>query len=322
MATDIRFMKLIGLITLCGFIMSPCAISAPASNKHSLDKMVAIVNDAVITQSELDQAMNAIKKQSEAANAPIPSLSLLQKKALDQLIYRKLQLQLAEQNGLRINDTEVTKAINTIAETNKVTLAQLYQKIAEDGMSIADYRKEIREELTLQQIERQEVGSKISMTPQQVKEFMRSTSSQTASTNRSYRIEDILVALPDSPTPDNIANAKKQAQALLEKLHQGTTFENLSPDDYNDLGWRKLSEVPSAFTDHVAKAKTGSVIGPIQTDNGLHIVYVQAVRDDNNQAASFEAAQQQLYQQKFEEALHQWTAKLRSQAIIIINPQG
>jgi peptidyl-prolyl cis-trans isomerase SurA len=321
-----------GLIVLC--TLFSCGQVIAKSKAQSLDGIVAVVNDTVITQSEIDQATAAIKSQMMNANVAVPEPKALQKQVLEQMITRKLQLQAAEQAGIHVKDDQIDRAINSIAEGNHLSVTELYDKVTSQGMSKESYRKELREEITLQQIEQQEVGAKITLTPEEVKTFLRSKAWRAAlpPAAKEYYLEDIIVLLPETANATDIDAAKKQADELLAKVRQGTSYKDIataeaknSSVEESDLGWRKVSEIPSAFATEIAAMKKGDVLAPIQTSNGFHIIHLADIRDEhieaNNTAApTEEQAKQMVYQKKMEAAVKKWVARLRTQAVINLHP--
>lgn len=331
MIKSLRFI----LIALSALLLSPAIFAK--NSQQSLDGIAAIVNDSIVTQSEVNTALNAVKAEMRGANTPMPPAKALQQKVLQQVIDRKLQLLAAEQAGIKISDKQVDETIDNIAKENGVTADVLYSKITTQNLTRTEYRKEIRDELTLQQIEQQQVGSKVVMNPEEVKSFMRSKEWQTAAglntpSVKEYRVEDLIVLLPDSASARDIANAKARAATLMTQAMQGANYNSLiKPDDkaleVSDLGWRKLEEIPSAFANQVAAAKKGNIIGPIQAGNGFHVIHLVDMRQANNttsapQKLTEKDAQQMVYQRKFAEALKRWIAKLHSQAVINLHPDS
>lgn len=312
---------------LFSLFINPTHAATP--KEQSLDNIVAVVNDVAITQTELNEAMDAMKKQMASNNAPTPAESILRKQILQQMIDRKIQLQLAEQAGIKVDDAQIDKTINHIAENNNVTATQLYEQVTQQGLTTASYRKEIHDEMIIQQIQQQQVGAKITVTPQEVKDFMHSKPWQ-ASNNKEYHLEDILIELPDSPTTDQIQEARSHASAVLGKIHHGMSFRSAAIEESSgnkalqggDLGWRKVSEIPSAFAERVLQMKANDIAGPIQTSNGFHIIHVAAIRETaTKDTESSREVEQQLYQRKIDEAIQTWIAKLRSQAFINMNTE-
>jgi peptidyl-prolyl cis-trans isomerase SurA len=292
--------------------------ATPKKNTESLDRIVAVVNDSIITQSELNEAMQNIKKQMAASNTPAPSHEVLEKRVLDQLIDRKLQMLLAEQAGVQITD--------------EISVKELYSKVASSGVDVNSYHKEIREEMLIQEIQQHEVGAKINITPQEVNDFTRSASWK-AFYNKEYHLEDILIALPEAPTPQNVAQAKKQAEAVLAQLHKGKSFSQVAIAESGntralqggDLGWLKLPQIPPTFSSELVHMKVNDIMGPVATPNGFHIIRLAGLRE-TTASVSAEAQRKQveqlLYQRKLEEGLQSWVTKLRSEAFINTHPES
>lgn len=302
-------------------LLSLCLCLMPISwaAQQSLDRIVAIVNDAVITQSEFNHAVSIVNRQF--AGTAAPSQEVLRKQVLDQLINRALQLQIAEQMGMKITDEAVNKAITSIAKQNHLSLAQLYLKVQEQGLSKKDYRSEIHDEMLFQQLQQQEIGSKIMIHPQEVDDFLRSQAWQSNSA-KEFHLEDVLVALPDAPTSEQIAIARNKANELIAKLKQGSQVQTATKKA--DLGWRQLTEIPTAFASELVHLQGNDFLGPIQTSNGFHIVHVAGMRDvkgasAHNKIPSKREVQQLIYQRKFDENVKVWLAKLRGEAFIKID---
>jgi len=317
-----------------GIILTTLTTASMSSAVHAaehLDRIVAIVNDSVITQSELNEAIDKIKVNFKRNNASLPTSDVLHKQVLDQIVNKKLQLQLAEQMGVRVTDADVEKAISGIAKGNKVTVSELYQKVAEQGISKQEYLKNIREELIIHHVQQQAVGSKLIVAPQEVEAFMRSKT-WLESNSKEYHLEDILIALPDAPSPQDVAKAKKRAEDTLAKIRGGLSFSQAAAAESGepnalqggDLGWRKLPEIPNAFASELLHMKDNDIAGPIQASNGFHIFRLAGVR---NVGKAIDAAQQRaqvqqlLFQRKVEESLQHWIMKLRSEAFINTNPE-
>ncbi|MHB1948944.1 MAG: SurA N-terminal domain-containing protein [Gammaproteobacteria bacterium] len=303
-----------------------------AKSAESLDRIVAVVNDTVITQSELSESMQTIKKQLQSSNVSLPPQTAFRKQVLEQLINKKLQMQLAEQMGVNITDTDVDKAIAMIAENNKLPIKELYEKVAESGMNLKDYRKQIHDELLLQQVQQQAVASKINITPQEVNDYMHSKAWQAYNT-KEYHLEDILIALPETPTPQEVAAAKKRAETLIAKIKSGLDFKEAAVAESGetnalqggDLGWRKLPEIPSAFATGLVNLQVHDLLGPIQTPNGYHILRLEGVRslsEHTTLAQQRDQVQRLIFQRKFEDGLQSWTTKIRSEAFINTNPES
>lgn len=317
--------KYIAVALLCGSLWNSYVLA-----DESLDKIVAIINNGVIVESELNDAIANIKKQFSSANTSLPPEDALRKQVLEQLVTKRLQLQIADMAGIEINDEKIDKAILSIAKKNRLTEAELYQELARRGINKETYRKDIHDEYIIHQVQEKAVAASINITPQEVDDFMRSAAWQ-AHNNKEYHLEDILVALPDTPSTTDINHAKKRADELLNKIRNGADFNEVAMSESNgdkalqggDLGWRKLPEIPTAFSNPILLAKEGDIVGPIQTPNGFHLLHIDGIRNAGSELKGDEQKrqiQQLLFERKFEEGLQNWMSKIRSEAFIDMNP--
>ena len=301
---------------------------AHAAPTEHLDRIVAVVNDDIITGTEFSHALQATKMQMAARQVPVPASDQLQKKVLDQLINQKVELQLAKQNGMIASEQEVTNAIRQIASENHVSTESLYQRVSQSGMSPQEYREQIRDQLVMRKLQQQEVVNHINITPDEIKNFMQSNAMQ-LNNAKEYHLEDILVPVSDTPSTEEVAKAKERAQGILAKVKQGQPFQSVAAAESGgsqalqggDLGWRKIAEIPSAFVDDVANMKVNGFAGPIQTANGFHILHLAAERaNGKHEAPSEQQIQRFLMERKFEEALLGWESKVRASAYVAIMP--
>jgi peptidyl-prolyl cis-trans isomerase SurA len=299
------------------FFFSLCDVSYAAKTNEQLDQIVAIVNDDVVTRSELTHSLALIKLQMTESHMALPASAILRQQVLDQLINKKLQLQIAQQAGIKMTDKDVDQFIQRIADQNQVSTQTLYARLTQEGMSVSDYRKEMREQLILQKLQQQEVISHVTVSPDEITAYMHSDMWHNTNTNANeYRIDDILIALPDTPSSQQIADAKQKAQQMMAELQQGKKITQ--PVQETDLGWRKLAEIPNEYADQVINMKAKQIVGPIQTANGFHILKLTDLRSNNNLEADRKQVESVLLQRKFEEAIKTWISKLRAQAFIKI----
>ncbi len=297
---------------------------------QSLDQMVAIVNDDLITRSELDRAITSAKMQISQQNPTLSnSEKSLEKQALDQLINKKLQLQAAAQAGLTVSDDEVEKAIQTIASQNNVTADVLFDHVKQEGMTPAVYRTEIHDQIVLQRLQQHEVAGKVTVTPEEIASAMKSAPAPVQAKGPSeYRVLDIVIPTSDTPTTQELTAAKTRADRITQKLKIGVAFDKIAATEANakpameggDLGWRSLAEIPTAFADSVAGMKKQSVAGPIKTGNGFHVLVMTDIRTQGDTSPSNDrkTVEAMLLQKKFEQAIQVWMSRLRSQAFITI----
>jgi peptidyl-prolyl cis-trans isomerase SurA len=317
---------LICCVSLAVFGVAESFAKATKLTEESLDQIVAVVNDDVVTTSELQQALATAKMQIAQENIPTPADSVLRKQVLDQLINKKLQLQLAKQSGVQVTDSDLNAAIARVASQNHVSVGELYQHLNQEGMSSKDYRAEMRDQLIMHKLQQQEVVSHIAISPQEVDKFMHSQQWQHNS-EKEYKLDDILIPISDTPSPEEINAAKVHATMVFTKLNQGQNFQAIAQAESadakhalqgGDLGWRKLPEVPSAFAEKIVHMKPKEISAPIQTPNGFHIIRLADVRSAGQEAGapSRKEVENLLLQRKFEEAVQNWVSKLRTRAFI------
>jgi len=308
----------------CGALLS-VALSMSTfaqAQSESLDKIVAVVNDGVITQSQFSQALSIAKKQLAATHAAMPAD--FHKVILNQLIDRQLQLQLAHTAGIEVDNKTLNTAIAGIAQQNKMSVTELLKEVTLQGMSVAQYKSELSTELTIQKLQQQEVASKVVITPEELKAYMHSAKWQVRN-DREYRLEDILIPLSDSPNKSETLAAEKQAQAIYTQLKtHPNSYQRDANIEKNDLGWRTLAQIPTIFSDKILLLKKHDLMKPVLAGNGYHIVILTDIRDINTQTAANHSkeAEQMLYQKKFTEEMQNWLSKIRSQAFINTQLQG
>jgi peptidyl-prolyl cis-trans isomerase SurA len=259
-----------------------------AHSGTELDRVVAVVNDDVILESELDKRVADITQQISARNTALPPKDVLRKQVLDQMITAKLELQQADAKGITVSDDEVNQTISRIAERNGVTLSQLPDKLKEQGMNYADFRQELRDQIIIQKLQQQLVQDQMRITPREVEAQVK-LDEESGGSNTQYHLSQILIATPINPTAEQVAAAHKKAEAIYEKLKQGADFAATavaSSDGQQalkggDLGWRKQSELPTIFADIITSMNPGDISEPVQSPSGFHIVKVDDVKRED-----------------------------------------
>lgn len=249
-----------------------------------LDKVVAVVNDNVITSSELEKQVEVLRQQITAKNMQLPPEDVLRKQVLQHLIDVELQLQLAKRNDLTIDTTELNEAIAKIAQNNKISLTQLREEIIKQGIGWEEYRENIRKEMLLSRLQQKAVGKDIVVSAQQVEDYLK-TAEHNDKAQQTYHLQNIVIPLPEEPTTEQVNKAKEKARILLTKIKQGDDFNRMaiaeSSGEYalegGDLGERHLAELPEIFASKVTSMKVGEVVGPLRTGNGFQLIKLVAI---------------------------------------------
>lgn len=268
---------------VCFLALLPMLTMAEPS--QVLDKVVAVVNDNVITASELDTQVAALRNQLAATKAEIPSEEILRKQVLRHLIDVDIQLQLAKRNDFTIDTAELDRSIEKIAKSNNMTLTQMREALQSQGMDWESYRENVRKEMLISRMQQQAVGKDIIISSQQVEDYLKTTHFKDKE-QQVYHLQNIVIPLPEEPTTEQLKRAQSKANSLLAKIKQGEDFATLaiaeSSGEYalegGDLGDRHLGELPEIFAEHVVDMNVGGVIGPLRAGNGLQLIKLVSVQ--------------------------------------------
>lgn len=273
--------------------LSPLAGAAVDDNtakRDAFDRIVAIVNDDVITQTELEFEMDAVKQQLRQQQTPVPSDSVLQKQVLERLIMMRIQLQRAERRLLRVDDESLNQAIENIARQNGLDLSQFRRALESSGLSYNEYRERIRDEMVISRLQQRQVQRKINVTDQEISDFLANRDLQDRS-NEEYHLQHILFEVPEAANAERIQAAKQKAQNVLQQLKEGADFTQMAIANSDgqqalsggDIGWRKLAEIPSLFADLVVDMEKGGLSDVIRSPSGFHIIKLADKRSDEKQ---------------------------------------
>jgi peptidyl-prolyl cis-trans isomerase SurA len=249
-----------------------------------LDRVVAIINEGIVTESELDDEESAISKQLAQNNVKLPAPDVLRSQVLERLVMQQVELQRAERIGLKISDEQLNSAIGDIAKRNNMTLAQLPNALAAQGMDYALFRDATRKEMTMSLLRDREVRAKINITPRELDQFMERLK-RLPGEDDEYDVADILIALPSEATQAQVDELAKKAQEVYERARNedfarlAVAFSNSQTAlDGGALGWRKGGNLPTDLAEAIVALKPGEVSKPIATANGFHIVKLNGVR--------------------------------------------
>ncbi len=255
-----------------------------------INQIIALVNDKVITQTQLEKEMVVIKNQLRAQRTPMPADNLLAKQVLDKLILQSIQLQQADRRHIRVSDEALNSEINRIAGVNGMDIYELRQALQRDGIPFPEYRERLRKEIIIFQLQQRMVMSKVTITEQEIKNFISNQSLQGGG-NKAFRLGHILIVIPESATANEIQMARSDALAVIDELKSGKDFAEVAVArsggqqalQGGDLGWRKLTEMPTLFSDLVVDMKLGDTSDPIRSPSGFHIIKLLETRTNEKQ---------------------------------------
>ena len=274
---------------LIAFLLSAVPISAIAQ-VGVLDRVVAIVDEDVVLESEVRQRLSDIYTQIQKSGTQLPPEDILTQQVLERLISERLQLNMGYSAGIRISDEELNDAMGRIAASNQLTMEQYVEQIHSSGQTLSALREEIRSEMILSRVQQGFVMRRINISSQELDNFLSSEEGRFM-TSPDVNIGHILLPVP-SGTSTTEANAiLERAQDLLSQVQSGTDFKQLaianSADQTalqgGDLGWRKMAQLPGVFIEAVEKLEVNNVSEPIRSDAGFHLVKLYERRGGGEQ---------------------------------------
>ena len=280
-----RHLRAAGAILLGAALCAPAAYAqstaAPPAKVETLDRIVAIVNDEVITKYEMDDQKRLVMAQLKRQGTELPAPDVLEKQLLERLINERAQLQWAKDSGIRIDDAQVERAIGRIAEDNKMTQSQFLALLKQDNIPFSKFREDLRGEMMLARVREREVENKIVVSEAEIDNYLATQATQTGN-QQEYRIAHILVLLPEQANAEQIGARRSRAEDALKQLKEGKDFAQVAAgySDASDalaggsLGWRAHGRLPTVFADVVPTLKPGEISGILKSANGFHIVKV------------------------------------------------
>ena len=265
------------------YIITTClclGLASQAANaRQALDKVVAVVNDDVITQNELDNRIADFILQLKLDRNSKEQMKALRKQVLERMIGTRVQMQMAKQMGITIDDISLNRMIEKIAQSNKLSLEQLKATLSKDGVDFARFREQTREDLIIKQLQQRVVTSKINISDQEVQRFIDNNLKKNVE-NEKYQIHQILISTPESASPEAISKAKEKADQLYAEINNGANFKTLAIQQSNgrnalkggDLGWRSGNELPEDFVEAIKDLNKGDTAAPVHSASGFHIL--------------------------------------------------
>ena len=250
-----------------------------------IERVVAVVNDGIVLQSELDEQLVVVTQRLKQQKLEMPAEAVLRTQVLERLVMSEIQMQRAKRAGIRIPDEALNQQLSELAQRGGITLAQLPQALAGDGIDYTNYREAVRKELTLQVLRQRDVLQRINVSPRELDTFLERQKTRPSELNE-YNLSHILIAVPQAGSPQQLDDAAKKADDVYRRAKAGEEFSKLAVAysnsqtalDGGSLGWRKGPEIPTFLAELVVKLKAGEVSEPLRTPSGYHIVRLNEIR--------------------------------------------
>lgn len=266
-----------------------CALAQtqkPAAGRIvALDRIVAVVNDEVLTRRDLDSRLVVVMSQLKQQGTPPPSREALEKQVLERMIMNQLQLQFAKETALRVDDRELDKAIARIAEDNKITVEQLRGTLEKEGVSFAKFRDDVRDEIVIARLREREIDNKVQVSESEVDNFLASQQPESGQTDE-FNLSHVLIQVPEQASPERLQERRARAEEALAQIKSGADFRQVAatfsdgPDAVQGgaMGWRELARMPVIFAEAAKSLQPGEVSAVLRSPNGFHVIKLNARR--------------------------------------------
>lgn len=283
-------LALCAALTLCA---APLAAKAAAKDGQSpaiqpVDRIVAVVNNEVITQFDLNDRMKVVLQQLKKQGTPLPAAGVLEKQLLERMITEQVQLQFAAETGLRVDDMQLDKALQRIAQDNGMSLDAFRATLEKDGTPFAKFREEVRNEIVLARLREREVDNRVAVSDAEVDNYLRTRATQLGGEDE-FNLAHILIRVPEQASPEQLKEKRARAEQALAELNKGKDFSQVAAS-YSDapdalqggvVGWRMGSRLPALFLEAVNKLQPGEISGILHSPNGFHLLKLLDKRGKN-----------------------------------------
>jgi peptidyl-prolyl cis-trans isomerase SurA len=272
---------------LISFILFSLFTGLSHATLKPLDHIVVVVNEDVITNTMLEDRVNDFHKQLELSQLSRIEPETLKKQVLERMIRDTIQLQQAKQLGITVDDLMLNRMLEQLAKSNNMSLEMFRDTIETEGLNYTRFREQTRDEIIIKQLQQRIIASKISVSDQQVQQYIEQNESLDSS-KITYHLRHILISTPEAATPEDIDKAKKKAESVYRKITHGSKFEDMAIKESSgrnalkggDLGERKSDELPQLFVDAVKNLKPGESSKPVRSASGFHLLHLISSSND------------------------------------------
>lgn len=267
-------------------ITSTLSNPAPRSRIELADRIVAVINDEVITLRELAERLRLARNQLRSQNVTPPPEDALERQVLERLVVDRAQLQFARENAIRVDDVQLDRALARIAEENRMSLSQFRDVLEKDGISLVKFREDIRNDIIISRVREREIDTRVVVSEGEVDYFLEQAKGERNDTSSEINLAQILVRVPENATPEQLAERRKRADAALAQLRAGADFGQVSaafsdaPEALSGgaLGFRPRDRLPDLFLEAIAGLASGGVSEVVKSPNGFHILRLIGTR--------------------------------------------
>lgn len=321
-----KLLVLIVALATAGTAAAQKTTSPNAGKKMALERVVAVVNDSIILQSELEARLVPVRAEAEQIQDPTERrrrLAKLSTQVLDEMVNEELIVQAAEEAKIEVDSSEVQAALDEIKQQNKLDDAGLAQALASQGYTVQGYRMDLRRQLLRLRAVNQLVAPKVQVTEDDVRSRYAELQRRSNSVSAVY-LSHILIKLPEHATEQQIAAAREKAAQAIQRIKGGEAFaevaKQVSDDENIELGWFQRGSIQPDWETVVFSMQKGETRGPVSGPQGLHVFHVGDV-----QAAALkpydemkDQLQRELRRRELDKQTATWVEELRKKAYIDI----
>jgi len=277
--------KINALCAIVALVAAPVVAEELSDTGEFLDGVAAIVNEGVVLKSQFNEQLDVIAQRAEAQGIPMPPMAILEEQVLERLILTEIQLQRAERIGLEISDAMLNESIARIAQQNGVRFEDMPAVLAKDGVDYATFRRSLRDEITVEQLRRIEVGRSIEVSPREIAKCIADLEGNVVA-NSEYELSHIRLAFSETASAAEIAEVEELANSIYQQLQDGADFREMAARysagdtalEGGSLGWMQGQQVPTLFVSVLQNMGRGDISQPIRASNSFHIVKVDDLR--------------------------------------------
>jgi peptidyl-prolyl cis-trans isomerase SurA len=249
-----------------------------AADPQRLDRVVAVVNNEVITRLELDEQLRIASRQLLRQGTPLPQQQLLERQLLERMITTRVLNQAGRDTGVRVDDTQLDRAVTRLAQENRMSAAEFRAVLEQDGVEYAAFREQVRADIVASRLRDREVESRITVSDAEVEGYLRNQA--VSGRNDEFNLLHILVTVPEASGPEAIQARRARAEEVMARLRKGEDFKQVSASfsdapnaiQGGDLGWRNTGRLPNIFAQAVVGMKPGEISPVLRSPNGFHIL--------------------------------------------------
>ncbi len=265
-------------VSLLVILALSLAIAHANEDIQKIDRIVALVEQTVITEKELSERIATFIAQMNKQKIEIPPRDVIEKQMLERMVIEKLQLSFAQQTGLKVDDAQLDRTMERIAEQNKMQLADFKKALSAEGVNYRKFREDLRNEILLARLKEREVDSKLNITEAEVENYLTLQNKEQKSDE--FNLSHILIRTPEDASPSKLAELKQKADDALSQIQSGKDFAKVSAA-FSDapnaleggvLGWKNINQLPTLFAEAVRNLNAGQTTSVLRSANGFHIL--------------------------------------------------